>query len=515
MSAAEAISVSPVPMRAPSLQTIGMTKIFGPLVALEDVSIDVKPGTVHALLGENGAGKSTLVKCIMGFYSADKGQVLLDGAEVPIRNPRDARANGIGMVYQHFTLVPSLTGAENLVISRADAPSVIDWKKEMARLEEFLSRMPFRVPLDVPVAAMAAGEKQKLEILKLLYLDQRLLILDEPTSVLTPDEADEMLGLLRGMTQRKETTVIMITHKFREVLSFCDSVTVLRRGRKVGGGEVKDLTTDEMARMMIGDTQIRERAQRNDKPAGDTVLELAALYADDDEGMRVLDQVNLKVHSGEIVGIAGVSGNGQSELVEVLAGQRPLSDGRIIIKQHPFEPNRDSFYRLKIFGLPEEPLKNATVPKMTVAENMAFRTFDRPPNAKLGWWLSPGPMREKARELIARYRVKTPSPETSIVDLSGGNVQRAVLARELSGDVDVLIVANPCFGLDFASVAEIRSQIMEQRNKGAAVLLVSEDLDEILELADSVAVMSGGTVNYQAPVGQTDRSTIGKHMAGH
>ena len=457
-------------MRAPSLETIGMTKIFGSLVALEDVSIKVEPGTVHALLGENGAGKSTLVKCIMGFYSADKGQVLLDGKEVPIRNPRDARALGIGMVYQHFTLVPSLTGAENLVISRADAPAVIDWKKEMAALEAFLDRMPFRVPLDVPVSAMAAGEKQKLEILKLLYLDQRLLILDEPTSVLTPDEADEMLGLLRGMTHRKEITVIMITHKFREVLSFCDSVTVLRRGRKVGGGEVKDLTTEAMARMMIGDTQIRDRAVRNAKPPGDTMLELAALYADDDEGLRALDQVNLKVHSGEIVGIAGVSGNGQSELVEVLAGQRPLTDGRIIIKQHPFEPNRDSFYRLKIFGLPEEPLKNATVPRMTVAENMAFRTFDRPPAAKLGWWLSPGPMREKARELIARYRVKTPSPETAIADLSGGNIQRAVLARELSGDVDVLIVANPCFGLDFASVAEIRSQIMEQRNHGAAVL---------------------------------------------
>jgi simple sugar transport system ATP-binding protein len=251
---------------------------------------------------------------------------------------------------------------------------------------------------------MAAGEKQKLEILKLLYLDQRLLILDEPTSVLTPDEADEMLGLLRGMTHRKEITVIMITHKFREVLSFCDSVTVLRRGRKVGGGQVADLNTDAMARMMIGDTQIREGAVRNTKPAGDTVLELAALYADDDEGLRALDQVNLKVHSGEIVGIAGVSGNGQSELVEVLAGQRPLTDGRIIVKQHPFEPNRDSFFRLKIFGLPEEPLKNATVPRMTVAENMAFRTFDQPPAAKLGWWLSPGPMREKARELIARYR---------------------------------------------------------------------------------------------------------------
>jgi general nucleoside transport system ATP-binding protein len=518
MSVAPVSAADPAPastMRAPSLETIGMTKVFGSLVALEDVSINVKAGTVHALLGENGAGKSTLVKCIMGFYSPDKGSVLLDGAEVQIRNPRDARALGIGMVYQHFTLVPSLTGAENLVISRADAPAVIDWKKEMASLEAFLDRMPFRVPLDVPVSAMAAGEKQKLEILKLLYLDQRLLILDEPTSVLTPDEADEMLGLVRDMAHRKEITVIMITHKFREVLSFCDSVTVLRRGRKVGGGEVTELTTEQMAHMMIGDTQIRDRAIRNDKPAGDTVLELAALYADDDEGLRALDQVNLKVHSGEIVGIAGVSGNGQSELVEVLAGQRPLTDGRIIIKQHPFEPDRDSFYRLKIFGLPEEPLKNATVPKMTVAENMAFRSFDRPPHAKLGWWLSPGPMREKARELIARYRVKTPSPETAISDLSGGNIQRAVLARELSGDVDVLIVANPCFGLDFASVAEIRSQIMEQRNHGAAVLLVSEDLDEILELADRVAVMSGGTINYQAPVGETDRSTIGKHMAGH
>ncbi len=514
MSAVEAPSAVPK-MRAPSLETVGMTKIFGPLVALDDVSIKVEAGTVHALLGENGAGKSTLVKCIMGFYSPDRGQVLLDGVEVPIRNPRDARAIGIGMVYQHFTLVPSLTGAENLVISRADAPAVIDWKKEMKALDAFLDRMPFRVPLNVPVSAMAAGEKQKLEILKLLYLDQRLLILDEPTSVLTPDEADEMLGLLRGITERKEITVIMITHKFREVLSFCDSVSVLRRGRMVGGGEVKDLTTEQMARMMIGDTQIRERAIRGDKPPGDTILELAALMADDDEGLPALDKVNLKVHSGEIVGIAGVSGNGQSELVEVLGGQRPLTDGRIVIKQHPFEPTRDAFYRLKIFGLPEEPLKNATVPRMTVAENMAFRTFDRPPAAKLGWWLSPGPMRETARELIARYRVKTPSPETAISDLSGGNVQRAVLARELSGAVDVLIVANPCFGLDFASVAEIRAQIMEQRNHGAAVLLVSEDLDEILELADQVAVMSGGTINYQAPVGETDRSTIGKHMAGH
>jgi simple sugar transport system ATP-binding protein len=517
VSAVEQLSLPPDAgkVRALALETVGMTKIFGPLVALDDVSITVEAGAFHALLGENGAGKSTLVKCIMGFYSPDKGRVKLDGEDAVIRNPRDARALGIGMVYQHFTLVPSLTGAENLVISRADAPAVINWAKERRSLEAFLVRMPFRVPLDVQVSTLAAGEKQKLEILKLLYLDQRLLILDEPTSVLTPGEADEVLGLLKGMAARKDITVIMITHKFREVLAFADSVTVLRRGKNVGGGKVSDLNTDAMARMMIGDTTIRERATRIDRPPGDIVLELAALYADDDDGMPALEKVNLKVHAGEIVGIAGVSGNGQSQLVEVLSGQRPLADGRILIKKEPFEPTRDRFYKLKIFGLPEEPLKNATVPRMTVAENMAFRTFDRPPNAKLGWWLSPGPMRAKARELIARYRVKTSSPEAAISDLSGGNIQRAVLARELSGDVDVLIVANPCFGLDFASVVEIRSQIMEQRNRGAAVLLVSEDLDEILELADRVAVMSEGTINYVAPVGETDRATIGKHMAGH
>jgi simple sugar transport system ATP-binding protein len=502
-------------VRALALETIGMTKTFGPLVALDDVSMKVEAGSFHALLGENGAGKSTLVKCIMGFHSADRGSVLLDDKEVRIANPRDARAQGIGMVYQHFTLVPSLTGAENLVISRTDVSFVIDWKKERRALDEFLGRMPFRAPLNVPVAALAAGEKQKLEILKLLYLDQHLLILDEPTSVLTPGEADEILGLLRGMTRRNEITVVMITHKFREVTAFADSVTVLRRGRNVGGGRVGELTTDAMARLMIGDTQVRERAVRAERPQGETVLELAALFADDDDGLPALEAVNLTVRASEIVGIAGVSGNGQSQLVEVLSGQRPLKDGRILIHNRPFEPTREAFYRLKVFGLPEEPLKNAAVPRMTVAENMAFRAFDREPIATLGWWLSPGPMRSKARELIARYRVKTPSPETAIADLSGGNVQRAVLARELSGEVDVLIAANPCFGLDFASVAEIRAQIMEQRNRGAAVLLVSEDLDEILDLADRVAVMSEGTINYVAPVGSTDRATIGKYMAGH
>lgn len=508
-------AVTPTALRAPSLQTEGMTKSFGPLVALDDVSIDIKAGSFHALLGENGAGKSTLVKCIMGFYHADKGRLRLDGAEVGVASPRDARAHGIGMVYQQFTLVPCLTAAENLVISRADAPAVIDWKREMPKLQAFMDRMPFRVPLDRRVSSLSAGEKQKLEILKLLYLEQRFLILDEPTSVLTPGEADEVLGLLGDMARAGEVTVLMISHKFREVKAFCDSFTVLRRGQLTGSGDAQTATVAEMSAMMIGDTPIRERAARMAVNDSKTVLELAGLYADDDGGRPAIHAIDLKVKSGEIVGIAGVSGNGQSALVEVLSGQRPLKDGRIFIHRKPFEPTRKDYDRFKVFGLPEEPLKNAAVPRMSVAENIAFRSYDKPPISSLGWWLSPGPMRRRAEDLIDRYRVKTASPDSPIESLSGGNVQRAILARELSGDVDVLIVANPCFGLDFASVAEIRTQIMEQRNRGAAVLLVSEDLDEVLELSDRVAVMSGGQITYVAPIAETDRATIGKHMAGH
>ncbi|MGO9420888.1 ABC transporter ATP-binding protein [Roseiarcus sp.] len=503
------------PARGPSLETIGMSKSFGALRALQDVSISVPAGSFHALLGENGAGKSTLVKCIMGFYTPDRGQLLIDGAEVAVRNPREAQALGVGMVYQHFTLVPALTAAENLVVSRADAPSFIDWRKERKALEAFLDRMPFRVPLDRPVSGLAAGEKQKLEILKLLYLDQRFLILDEPTSVLTPGEADEILGLLRDMAHRGEITVAMISHKFREVEAFCDDFTVLRRGQRVGGGKVGAVSTREMAAMMIGDAVVRPSAARVKAPTDGVMLEVAGLFAENDEGRDAVNGFDIKVKAGEIVGIAGISGNGQSELVEALSGQRRIKLGQVLIRDQDFEPTRDHFDRFKVFGLPEEPLKNASVPNMSVAENMAFRKFDKAPMARLGFWLSREPIRAEARELIERYNVRTPSPDTPIRDLSGGNVQRAVLARELSGDVDVLIVANPCFGLDFASVADIRSQIMEQRNRGAAVLLVSEDLDEILELSDRIAVMSGGKVAYLTDGANADRTTIGRHMAGH
>ncbi len=501
-------------MTAVAVETVGMTKAFGSFVALDDVSIKVRAGSLHALLGENGAGKSTLVKCMMGYYPPTRGQMLVDGREATIHNPRDAMRLKLGMVYQHFTLVPSLTAAENLVASRPDCPAAIDWRRAADELDAFMTTMPFQVPLDRPVSALSAGEKQKLEILKQLYLDRRLIILDEPTSVLTPDEADEMLGLLKGMTTRGAVTILMITHKFREVTAYADDVSVLRRGRHVGGGAVGQLGTDEMARMMIGETRIRVRAERVERQERPVVLELVALRVRDDEGRPAVTGVDLKVRAGEIVGLAGVSGNGQSALVEALSGQRPLDDGRILVHGRPYEPVRGAMDRLKVFSLQEEPLRNAAVPRMSVAENIAFRTFDKPPIASLGWWFSPRPMRARARALIERYRVKTPSTEAPIETLSGGNVQRAVLARELSGEVDLLVVANPCFGLDFASVAEIRAQIMDQRNRGAAVLLVSEDLDEILELADRVAVMSGGRITLQAPIAEADRARVGHAMAG-
>src|SRR5579883_2413609 len=351
----------PHPEGTIGVDAIAMTMRFGDFLALDNVELKVRPGSFHALLGENGAGKSTLVKCIMGYYHATEGDILVGGREQAIANPKDAHALGLGMVYQHFTLVPAMTVAENLVLARDDVPAVVDWGKETRELEAFLSRMPFRVPLDARVSGISAGERQKLEILKQLYLDQRFLILDEPTSVLTPGEADEVLGLLRAMTKAGELTILMITHKFREVTAFADEFSVLRRGRLSGSGTVGQASVDEMSRMMIGETKIRERAARTRFADRPVVLELAGVFADDDQGLPAVEAINLKVHAGEILGIAGVSGNGQSELIEVLSGQREPTSGRLFIHAKPFEPIRDQMDRYKVFSLQEEPLRNAAV----------------------------------------------------------------------------------------------------------------------------------------------------------
>jgi simple sugar transport system ATP-binding protein len=370
------------------------------------------------------------------------------------------------------------------------------------------------VPLDASVSALSAGDRQKSEILKQLYLDRRFLILDEPTSVLTPQEADEVLGLLRAMVGRGEITVLMITHKFREVMAFADRVTILRRGRMVGGGEIADLTPDDMARSMIGTEQLTAQPARVGQP-GLPRLEIRALRVSDDAAQPAVRDLSLSVRGGEIVGVAGVSGNGQHELVEALAGQREAETGEIRIGGEVFHATRGEMRRHKISCLPDEPLRNACVGKMSVAENMAFRSFDRPPFAIGGIWLRPTKIRADAERRIAQYRVRTRSPDTPLSALSGGNVQRAVLARELDGGAEVMIAANPCFGLDFSAVAQIHAEIVAARNRGAAVLLVSSDLDEILEIADRLVVMFNGRLVYEAQVADADLTEIGRHMAGH
>jgi ABC-type uncharacterized transport system ATPase subunit len=563
-----------------ALDTYRLTKRFGAFTAMDGVTMRVEPGMVHALLGENGAGKSTLVKCVAGFQRAEEGSILIDGREQDIANPIVARALGIGMVYQHFTLAPGMTVAENLLLAGGRTPAVIDWRAQRAELEAFLATTPFRLDLDVTPASLAAGEKQKLELLKQLYLRPRLLILDEPTSVLTPQEADEVLGHVRDIARGGRCTVLIITHKFREVMAYADGVTVLRRGRAVHHGRVAGTTPARLAASMMGVAQddatavtpppegestappaandtafavggdtSRVRGATGGDPAaatspadavpatiampggtapvaggtapvrkalaGDAPVALAVerLQAMGDRGTLAVHDLSLTVRAGEILGVAGVSGNGQRELVEALVGQRPRLSGRVTVRGRPYAASRRENRELKVRSLPEEPLRNACVGDLSVAENMALRDFDRAPLARGGLLNFPA-WRSRARAWIAEYGVKTQGEGAPIRSLSGGNVQRAVLARELAGDIDVLIAANPVFGLDFAAVAEIHARIVQVREKGGAVLLVSEDLDELLALSDRIVVMSEGRVVFETPAATAERHVLGAHMGG-
>jgi simple sugar transport system ATP-binding protein len=502
-------------LRAIGVEAIGIGKRFGAFQALEDVSLKVRPASVHGLLGENGAGKSTLVKCLLGYYRADEGSFLIDNHEEAILRPADADTLGLGMVYQHFTLVPSMTVAENLVMSRRTVPAVIDWRAELGGLADFMRRMPFKVPLHAPVGTLAAGERQKTEIIKQLYLERRFLVLDEPTSVLTPQEAVEMLGLVRELAHSGQLTIVIITHKLKEVAQFVDEVTVLRRGRAVGSGAVRDLGPDDLTAMMIGEPHAPENPQRQGAPIDEIRLDVHALKTADDSGRKGLDVAALQVRAHEIVGVAGVSGNGQKELLEVLGGQRPAESGTIQVDGAAYDASRDESQAHAVRVLPEEPLRNGCVPPMTVVDNLGLRSFDRTADGRKRHWLDRRGMATRASAMIAAYGIRAPSPQVPIGVLSGGNVQRCVLARELDGDVRLLIVANPCFGLDVKAVAETRARIMAARNAGTAVLLISEDLDEILELADRIVVMREGRISAELPAAGADPQEIGRHMLGH
>lgn len=500
-------------MNAPQLALLNMTKRFGANLALDSVSLVVRPGSVHALLGENGAGKSTLVKCLVGFYQPDAGHIQMDGRAHRISSPKDADALGIGMVYQHFTLVPSMTIAENFVVSGAKLPKYLNWREELKRLSDVTSKLPFHVPLNVRTSQLSAGEKQKAEIVKQLYLGRRLLILDEPTSVLTPAEADDVLGHVRALTRSGVLSAILITHKFHEVRRYADDVTVLRRGAAVRTGTVTELSNDDLAESMIGAPATKVEIQIGRKaPNANVVLSIQNLFVKSDIGLPAVRGVSFDVRSGEIVGIAGVSGNGQMEMVEALMGQRDRS-GNVTVAGTPFSGTRKQIALLGVYGLPQEPLKNACIDRMSLAENLALRNFDRSPLCR-GVAMNHTALTQHAEKLVAQFRVKAPGLRASMSALSGGNVQRAVLARELSQDVRVLVASNPTFGLDFVACEETHRRIVEARNAGAAVLLISEDLDELLGLVDRILVMSAGRIVHEVSAEGADKRVIGKYMAG-
>jgi len=501
-----------------TLETFKLTKRFGAFTALDGVSLTVRPGTVHALLGENGAGKSTFVKCVVGYYRPDDGAVMVDGRERDIHAPTVARDLGIGMVYQHFTVVPGMTVAENLLLARGHIPAVIDWKAARAELAAFLQTTPFRLDLDATPLDLSAGEKQKLEILKQLFLKPRLLILDEPTSVLTPQEADEVLGALRERAHAGDCSVILITHKFREVTAFADDVSVLRRGALVASAAVADTTPAALAQAMVGEGRaVAAPLTREARAPGAVQLDIAGLQVTGDRGEAAVQGLALQVRCGEIVGVAGVSGNGQRELMQALTGQRARHAGQVTVAGQRFAATRRQNRALRVRALPEEPLLNACVGELSVAHNMGLRQFDEAPfatPAATGGWVRWGRLRQRARAWIADYGVKTQGERAAIRTLSGGNVQRAVLARELAGEASLLLVSNPVFGLDFAAVAEIHGRLMAARNRGCAVLLVSEDLDELLTLADRIVVMSEGRIVHDVPAQQADRHELGAFMGG-
>ncbi|RPI42394.1 MAG: ATP-binding cassette domain-containing protein, partial [Betaproteobacteria bacterium] len=382
-------------------------------------------------------------------------------------------------------------------------------------IDVFFERMPFRLDPDAPAVSLAAGEKQKLEILKQLYLGARVLILDEPTSVLTPQEADEVLSRARALADTGALTVVLITHKFPEVLAHAREVTVLRGGRNAGGGQVAGLDANALVRMTFGERPMAATTEHEERPTGVPYLELRGLSALNDRGALAVRDLSLSVASGEIVGIAGVSGNGQRELVEVLAGQREPEAGEMSVAGQPYHRTRKEMRTRGVCLLAEEPLASSCVRTLSVADNLALRDFDVAPFARAGGLVDRKAIEQRARTLIDRFRIRCAGPQARVDTLSGGNVQRTVLARELSGDVRLLIAQNPCLGLDFAATGEIRSRILEARNSGAAVLLLSEDLDELLELADRIVVMLEGRLVFAIDRRRASATEIGRHMTGH
>lgn len=494
------------------LETRDLTKRFGTVLANDRLSFDVKKGEIHCLLGENGAGKTTLAECLYGYYQPDDGGIYFKGRAVEIDSPADAIHLGVGMVHQHFVLVRPLTVLENIVVGTDAATPVLDMRPARARLEKLCSEYGLSLDLSAKIWQLSVGQQQWVEILKALFVGIDLLILDEPTAVLTPQEADNLFSILNKM-KAEGLSIIFITHKLREVMQVSDRVTVLRKGRKVATVRTSEVTRANLAEMMVG-REVVFRVTKDESKIGSPALQVDDLIVKDDWGQNALRGISLQVHEGEIVGVAGVSGNGQRELFEAIIGARGSLGGRIFLAGEEITHMDPRGIAVQgVAHIPEDRLSEGLVPDFSVAENLMLG-LHQDHFFRGGLYLDPNEVQKFARECIEDFGIVTPSEKERTRNLSGGNLQRVILARELATHPKCLVANQPTRGLDVGAIEYVHGRLIEQRDSGVAVLLFSEDLDEILDLSDRVLVLfKGEIVGELDPVSAT-REQIGLLMAG-
>ena len=495
------------------LEMKGIVKQFPGVLANDHVDFDVRAGEVHALLGENGAGKSTLMKVLYGMYAPDAGEIWLNDKAVSITSPTDAIELGIGMIHQHFMLVESLTVAENVALGLPSSRGLLtDLDRVSKRILELADIYGLQVDPSAYIWQLAVGQRQRVEIIKALYRGAALLILDEPTAVLTPQEVDEFFVTLRQMVNDGHA-IIFISHKLHEVLAISNRVTVLRDGKKIDSCETAVCTTGSLARMMVG-REVMMKPDRANAERAEARLALKNLCAQSDREMPALRGVDLKVYSGEILGLAGVSGNGQRELAEVITGLRPATEGQVFLEGEDVTGYRPGeLTELMLAYIPEERMKDGMIQEFSVAENMILREHHKEPFSRSGFLLL-RIIAEYADKLIKKFQVKTPSRDTPAKSLSGGNIQKMVLARELSRQPRVLVAAQPTRGLDIGATEYVHARLLEQRQEGTAILLISEDLDEILGLSDRIAVIYEGQIMGVVDCEDATPEQLGLLMAG-